>query len=103
MKDAQLTLAIGQSGRSPCLWPAPCSTVWHWAHLVLKIFSPAAAFPGGASANDAIADPARTVAGIGLRFPRLEEMDAADSQSFGAAENGDQVRSGMFLFWSAYF
>jgi hypothetical protein len=42
--------------------------VWHWAHLVLKIFSPEAAFPGGASANDAIAaaDPARTVDGLGF-------------------------------------
>lgn len=40
--------------RKPCLWPAPLSTVWHWAHLVLKIFSPAWGLPGGASLNDAI-------------------------------------------------
>jgi hypothetical protein len=37
------------------LWPAPLSTVWHCAHLVLKIFSPALGLPGGASENDAIA------------------------------------------------
>jgi hypothetical protein len=66
--------------------------------LVLKIFSPEAAFPGGASANDAIvaADPDRTVAGIGLEFPRMEEMDASDWQRLEAGENGD--RSGLFWF-----
>ena len=41
------------------MWPAPLSTVWHWAHLVLKIFSPAAGFPGGASSKDAIWDSSR--------------------------------------------
>jgi hypothetical protein len=25
----------------PCLWPSPGATVWHCAHLVLKIFAPA--------------------------------------------------------------
>ena len=43
-----------RSEHKPCLWPAPLSTVWHWAHLVLKIFSPVAALPAGASANVAI-------------------------------------------------
>lgn len=46
------------------MWPAPLSTVWHWAHLVLKIFSPALGLPGGASENDAIsAAAARTRGG----------------------------------------
>ncbi|GER29228.1 zinc transporter [Striga asiatica] len=38
----------------PCLWPAPLSTVWHCAHLVLKIFSPDLKSPGGASSKVAI-------------------------------------------------
>ena len=36
------------------MWPAPFSTVWHWAHLVLKIFSPDLTTPGGAWSKDAI-------------------------------------------------
>jgi hypothetical protein len=36
------------------LWPAPFSAVWHWAHLVRNIFSPALESPGGACSNDAI-------------------------------------------------
>ena len=43
-----------ESNTIPCLWPAPLSTVWHWAHLVLKIFSPFLEFPGGASSKDAM-------------------------------------------------
>lgn len=39
----------------PCLWPADFSTVWQYAHLVLKIFSPAFSFPSGASDKVAIA------------------------------------------------
>lgn len=39
--------AAARHGASPlpsrtCLWPPPFSATWHWAHLVLKIFSPRA-------------------------------------------------------------
>lgn len=30
----------------------PCSYVWHWEHLILKIFSPRFALPSGMSAMD---------------------------------------------------
>jgi hypothetical protein len=48
------------------LWPAALSTAWQYAHLVLKIFSPAAASPGGASENVAIATALADQVGFGL-------------------------------------
>lgn len=52
--------------------------MWHCAHLVLKIFSPAVGFPGGASENDAIA--AEHEAGgtwARVRVPVRTQLEAA--------------------------
>lgn len=46
--------AAFERARRTCLWPPPFSATWHCAHFVLKIFSPFATSPAGASANDAM-------------------------------------------------
>ena len=54
---------VAHTNARTCLWPPPFSATWHWAHLVLKIFSPRARSPGGASAKLAIA------LGLGMEPP----------------------------------